>query len=592
MRRSVRGLCASGIAVVAVLAAFVPEFAPAFDNGRGGSNAAPTYDLLVKGGSVYDGSGGPPFTADVAVVGDRIVKVASAIDGTAAEVVDARGQAVAPGFINAMSHAQFSLPVQPTAESDLRQGITLEVVGEGSTPGPLNDAMVAEVHQGPAAPLPFEWRTLGEYYTGLERLGISVNVAAWVGATTIRRHVLGDDNVQPDANQLVQMRALVRQAMEEGALGVASALIYPPGIFASTNELTMLATEAGRCGGSYASHLRSEADRLLEALDELLQIAARSGAPATVFHIKAAGRNNWPRMATALAKIRSARDRGLRISANMYTYTASATGLAATVPPWAQEGGTAAFRARLKDPATRQSVIADMLRPATDWENAMDDAGGPAGVVLASFSSEALRPLSGKTLADVARMRGVSAQEAALQLIEEETGHAGAFYLSMTEGNLRLQLQEPYVAFGSDLQALAIPVGATNGAHPRAYGNFARVFAKYVREERLLTVQEAVRRLTSLPAASYSIAERGWLKPGYFADLVIFDPKAIQDHAALGEPPRYATGVAEVWVNGVRVLSKGESTAARPGRFVRGRAWLGHEHGGCRASAADWAGSL
>ncbi|MBL8271475.1 MAG: D-aminoacylase [Steroidobacter sp.] len=552
----------------------------------GVAGAASPYDLLVKGATVYDGSGEAPFVADVAVVGDRIVAVAPSLEGPARDVIDARGRALAPGFINAMSHAQYSLPIHRTAESDLRQGVTLEVVGEGSTAGPLSPALLAERQRSSATNFPFEWRTLGEFFTGLERTGISVNVTGWVGATTVRRYVLGDDNVQPNAEQLMQMRQLVRQAMEEGALGVASALIYPPGVFASTEELTALATEAGNCGGLYASHLRSEADQFLEALDELLEIARRSGAPATVFHIKAAGQDNWPKLAPALTKIRDARERGLRISANMYPYVAAATGLSATVPPWVQEGGMDAFRARLKDPKIRARVIAEMQQPTNSWENAMRDAGGPSGVVLASFETASLQKFAGKTLADVAKAKGVSAQEAALQLIEAEPGHLGAFYFSMSEDNLRVQLRERYISFGSDLQALT--VSKASGVHPRAYGTFARVFAKYVREEKVLSVQEAVRRLTSLPAASYSIAARGWLKPGYFADLVLFDPARIQDHATFERPQQYATGVSDVWVNGVRVLANGASTSARPGRFIRGRGWSGHAGGGCRASASDW----
>lgn len=543
-------------------------------------DAEPAYDLLVRGGTIYDGSGGEPFVGDVGVRNDRIVYVGPWAEGEATRIIVARGKAVAPGFINGMSHATFSLLSDGTAQSDLRQGVTLEILGEGTTAGPLNDAQLAELRADSRRQAAFKWQSLGEYLVGLEAQGVAVNFASWVGATTVRRYVLGDGNVAPSTEQLKEMRELVRHAMEEGALGVASALGYPPAIFAATDELVALAAEAGRCGGAYASHMRNEGDALLESLEELLQIAGRSGAPATVFHLKASGQDNWPKLAVALQTISAARSQGLRITANMYPYTASATGLAASVPPWVQEGGTAAFRKRLADPATRARVIAEMRASSTTWDNEMRAAGGPAGVLLRS----------GKTLADVSKALGVGGEEAMLRLIEQDDGRPGAFYFTMSEENLRQQILQPYVFFGSDLQAISVTQRILgSNVHPRAYGTFARLLAKYVREEKMLSLAEAVRRLTSLPAASYSIADRGRLGVGYFADLVVFDPGNIQDHASFDDPHRYATGVSHVVVNGVLALADGELTAARAGRFVRGRAWIGHAAGGCRAAPGDWA---
>lgn len=548
---------------------------------------APEYDLIIRNGTIYDGSGRLPFEGDVAVKGDRIVRVGPRLPGNAARVIDATGNAIAPGFINAFSHATYSLVTDPLAEADLRQGVTLEILGEGDSPGPFNAEQAAQLRRH--VPIPFEWRTLGEYLAALEKRGTAVNFAAWVGATTVRANVLGIADVKPTPDQLIKMRALVRRAMEEGALGLSTALIYVPGSFADTEELAALASEAGRCGGIYVSHMRSEGDHFLEALDELIEIARRSGAPAETFHIKVGAPGNWPKMATALARIRAARAAGVRITANMYPYSASSTGMTASLPPWVQQGGEDAMRIRLKNPMIRSRVIAEMRDPAPSWENVMNGAGGAKGVVLSSFRNEKLRHFTGKTLAEVAALRGVSAEEAALQLIEEEHGKLYVFYFTMNEDNLRMQVREPYVSFGSDASAMTItPEAMRSGQHPRGFGTFARIFARYVRDEKLLTVQEAVRRLTSLPAANYSLPDRGWLKPGYLADIVVFDPAKIQDRATYRQPFSYAIGVSDVIVNGVPALANGEPTGARAGRFVRGRAWTGRSEGGCRASASAW----
>jgi N-acyl-D-amino-acid deacylase len=553
------------------------------------ADRAPTYDLIVRNGMIYDGSGTAPVSGDVAVRNGRIVGIGPRLPGEAQIVIDAGGRAVAPGFINAFSHATYSLVTDPLAQADIRQGVTLEILGEGDSPGPRTERMAERHKSGRARRIPFNWRSLGEYLEQVERRGTAVNFAAWVGATTVRQNVLGDGDVRPSPAELGRMRMLVRDAMQEGALGVSSALIYVPGAFATTDELVALATEVGRCGGMYVSHMRSEGDHFIEALDELIDISRRSGAPAEVFHIKVGAPANWPKMAVALDRIRAARAAGLRVTANMYPYTASSTGLTASLPPWVQEGGEAAMRKRLRDPTLRARVLADMRDPAPAWENVMLGAGGAKGVVFTNFRNPSLQQYRGKTLAEVAALLGVDAEEAALRLIEAEEGKLYAFYFTMSEDNLRRQIQQPYVSFGSDASAQTItPAAMRESQHPRGFGTFARVFARYVREEKLLSVEEAVRRLTSLPAANYGLIDRGLLKPGYHADIVVFDPEKMQDHATYDQPFRYATGVSDVVVNGIPVLAGGEPTGARPGKAVRGRGWRDHPGGGCRASSDAW----
>lgn len=582
MSKSMPSWVASVLAICVVMTS-------AFSAGKMPASKRPRYDLIIRNGVIYDGSGSAPFRGDVAIHNGRIARIGTRLPGLARRIIDADGKAIAPGFINAFSHATHSLITDPLAEPDIRQGVTLEILGEGDSPGPFTEAMATRWRQGAGARMPFEWRTLGEYLSKVERRGTAVNFAAWVGATTVRQHVLGEGDAAPTAEQLQRMRHLVREAMEEGALGVSSALIYVPGSYATTDELVALATEAGRCGGMYVSHMRSEGDHFIEALDELITIARRSGAPAEVFHIKVGAPANWPKMAVALDRIRAARSAGLRVTANMYPYAASSTGLTASLPPWIQAGGETALRERLRDPVLRARVIADMRDQAPAWENVMLGAGGANGVVLSNFRNPDLHRYRGWTLAAIAATRGVSAEEAALQLIEEEDGKLYAFYFTMSEENLRRQIVEPYVSFGSDASAQTItPDILRQSQHPRGFGTFARVFAHYVRNEKLLSVAEAVRRLTSLPAANYGLSDHGLLKPGYHADVVVFDPATIQDHATYDAPFRYATGVSDVVVNGVPVLAYGQPTGATPGRAVRGRGWNEMPSGGCRVSAAEW----
>ncbi|HXY98070.1 MAG TPA: D-aminoacylase [Steroidobacteraceae bacterium] len=550
--------------------------------------AAPAYDVVIRGGTVYDGSGGAPFTGDVAIRGERIAYVGPQAPGRGAEEFAARGKAVAPGFINMLAHPEESLLIDGRALSDLRQGVTLEVLGEDSM-GPLSPEMkrLGKLRQGDIK-YDIDWTTLGEYLTQLEKRGIAPNVASYVGAGTVRTYVLGERDVQPTPEQLGEMRALVHEAMEQGAVGVTTALIYAPNDYAKTPELIALAQESARCGGIYSAHMRSEGDRLLEAVQETVDIARASGGPAEIYHLKQAGKRNWGKLDALIKAVDTARASGVRITADMYVYTAGATGLDAAMPPWVQDGGLEAWIARMKDPATRAHLIADMRDPAPAWENLMG-AAGAEGTLLLGFKNPALKPLTGKTLAAVARARGVSAQDAAIDLVIEDGSRVDVAYFLMSDDNIRREVQLPWVSFDSDADAPA-PEGVFLKAsrHPRTYGNFARVLAHYVREERVLTLQQAIHKLAALPAATLSLSDRGELRPGYFADIVVFDPAKVQDHSTYQRPQQLATGVGDVWINGVRALRHEVATGAASGRAIRGRAWTGGGSGGCRASAADW----
>jgi len=533
---------------------------------------APRYDLIIRDGLIVDGSGEAPVRGSVAIEGDRIAAVGDLGGATTTREIDAKGLAVAPGFINVLSWAVDSLIEDGRSQSDIRQGVTLEVFGEGFSMGPLNDAMKEEMleRQGDIT-YPIEWTTLREYLDFLVSRGISPNVASFVGATTVRVHVLGYEDREPTPEELDRMKGLVRQAMEEGALGVGASLIYAPAFYARTPELTELARMAGESGGMYITHMRSEGNQLLEAVDETIAIARDAGVPAEIYHLKAGGEANWPKMEEVLARIEAARAEGVRLTADMYTYPAGATGLDAAMPPWVQEGGYEAWKSRLQDPATRERVAAEMRTPSDEWENLLLLAGSPEKVLLIAFKNDELKPLTGKTLAEIARMRGTSPEETAMDLVVEDGSRVGTVYFLMSEENLSRQIARPWVSFGSDEGSYA-PEGVflKSNPHPRAYGNFARVLAKYVREEKVLTLEEAVRRLSSLPASTLKLAERGALKPGYFADVVVFDPDTVQDHATFDAPHQYATGVEHVFVNGTQVLANGEHTGATPGRVVPG----------------------
>jgi N-acyl-D-amino-acid deacylase len=526
---------------------------------------APTYDVVIRGGTIYDGSGGAPYKGDVAIRGDRIAAIGRSVAGRGGREVDASRLAVAPGFINMLSWAGESLILDGRAESDVRQGVTLEVMGEGSSMGPWNAATVVEM-QREQEPIRYtiSWNTLGGYFDFIEKRGVSVNVASFVGATTVRVHELGRDDVDPNPDQLARMRALVRRAMDEGAMGVGTSLIYVPATFAETDELVALTSEAARCGGMYISHMRSEGAKLLEAIDELIEISRRSRARAEIYHLKAAGRPNWPLMDAAIAKVEQAWAAGMPITADMYLYAASGTGLESTLPVWVREGGREAMEARLKQPEVRAKVIVEMQGSGRDW----------ATVQPVGFQNPALRRYSGKRVPEIAALRGKGVEETALELVLEDGSRVSTIFHSMSEDNVRKGLVRPWVSLGSDAGALAVrPPFTDTPVHPRGYGNFARLLGRYVREEKLLSLAEAVRKLTSLPAENLRIADRGRLRNGYFADLAIFDPARIADRATFEQPHQYAVGMRHVFVNGVQVLRDGDHTGATPGRAVRGPGW-------------------
>jgi N-acyl-D-amino-acid deacylase len=533
------------------------------------------YDVIVRGGTVYDGSGGAAVVADVAVRGDTITAVGDLGNAKGQREIDARGRAVAPGFINMLSWAPDSLIADGRSQSDIRQGVTLEIFGEGESYGPYTDALKVEMtkRQGDFR-YQITWDSLGEFLDFLTHRGVSCNIASFVGATTVRECVVGFDDRNATPDELDRMRALVDRAMTDGALGVGSALIYAPGSYARTDELVALCEVAARHGGMYISHIRSEGDRLLDAVDELIEIARRAKIPAEIYHIKAVGRGNWGKLDLALDRIEAARRAGLRITANMYPYTAGATGLDAAMPTWVQAGGLDAWIGRLKNQATRARVVREIAAPGRDWENLYQAAGSPENVLLVMFKNEALKPLTGKTLAQIAKLRGTTPEETIVDLVIEDGSRVGTIYFVMDEANLKKELVRPWVSIGSDEGSLA-PEGIflKSNPHPRAYGAFARLLGPYVREQKVITLEEAVRRLTTLPAENLKLDRRGRLKQGFFADIVVFDPVHIADHASFERPHQYATGVDTVLVNGTLVLDRGEHTGAKPGRVVRGPGW-------------------
>jgi N-acyl-D-amino-acid deacylase len=561
--RTVSGLL---LAAIAVLAGCATTHTP---------EPAARFDLIVRNGVVYDGSGAEGRRADVGINGDRVAALGDLSAATASREIDARGRAVAPGFINVLSWANESLIVDGRGLSDLKQGVTLEIFGEGESGGPLTEAMKQEIRkQQRDYTYEIDWTTFGEYLESLVRRGVSPNVASFVGATTVRVHVLGEDDRDPTPAELARMQELVRHAMREGALGVGSSLIYAPAFFAETPELIALAQAAAESGGGYISHVRNESHRLEEAIGELIEITRAAGGHGEAYHLKAAGEANWGRMAGAIATIEQARAAGLPVTADMYTYTAGATGLDAAMPLWVQAGGLDAWVARLRDPALRARVIADMKNPPPGEENLYRMAGSPERVKFIGFKNERLKPLTGKTLAEVMALRGTDAENTMVDLVIEDHSRVNTVYFLMSEDNVRLGIAQPWVSFGSDAAALA-PEGVflKSSTHPRAYGNFARLLGKYVREEQVLTLGEAIRRLTRLPAENWKLEGRGCIDPGCFADVVVFDPATISDRATFDDPQQYAVGVWHVLVNGVPVLKDGEHTGAKPGRVVRGPGW-------------------
>jgi N-acyl-D-amino-acid deacylase len=532
----------------------------------------PAFDVLIKGGMVYDGSGGPPRQADLGLRGDRIEAVGDLRGATGGTVLDASGLAVAPGFVNMLSWATDDLLADPRSQGDIRQGVTTEIFGEGESYGPWSEPMKLRrrAMQGDFR-FDITWTTLAEYLRYLERRGVAPNVASFVGTGTVREHVVGLDDGRPTPAQLEAMRDLVRREMEEGALGIGSSLIYAPDAFNSPEDLVELAKVAALYQGKYITHMRSEGDRLLEAVDETIRVAREARVPAEIYHLKAGGEANWPKLAQAIGKIEAARSEGLRITADMYTYTAGATGFDACLPPWSREGGWGRTFERIRDGQTRAQILKDMRTSGGGWENLCRLAGSPERIKLVAFRNEALKPLAGKTLAEVAAARGRSPEDTVLDLVVEDESRVGVVFFLMSEENVRRQIQLPWVTFGSDAGSMA-PEGTflKSSTHPRAYGNFARLLGRYVRDERLISLEEAVRRLSSLPAENLGLDRRGRLVPGHFADVVVFDPATVGDRATFETPHRYSVGVKDVLVNGVLVLRDGEHTGALPGRALWG----------------------
>jgi N-acyl-D-amino-acid deacylase len=547
------------------------------------------YDVLISGGTVYDGSGSAPFVGDVAIDGDRVVALGDLAGATAESVVEASGLAVSPGFVNMLSWSTESLIVDGRSQGELRQGVTLEVFGEGASRGPMNDGMKEEWletfvafvgSEEPAAELlggtlQVPWTTLGEYLEFLENKGVSTNVASFLGATTTRIHELGYEDRPPNEEELERMRQLVHTAMREGAMGIGSSLIYAPAFYAQTDELVEISSVAAEYGGMYISHMRSEGNQLLEAVEELIGISRDAGLPAEIYHLKAAGEANWGKLDQVIEMVEAARSEGLRITADMYNYTAGSTGLDAAMPPWVQEGGYDAWAERLGDPGVRVRVAAEMVAQQDDWENLMQGATSE-GTLLVGFKNPDLRDYIGRTLAEVSEERGTSAQETAMDLVVEDGSRVQVVYFLMSEENVKKQIALPWMSFDSDASSMAPePPFTDQGTHPRAYGNFARLLGKYVREEGVIPLEDAIHKLTSLPTTNLGITDRGLLAEGYYADVVVFDPTTIIDHATFEDPHQYSTGVVHVFVNGGQVLRDGEHTDETPGRVVRGPGWTG-----------------
>ena len=535
------------------------------------------YNVVIRNGTIYDGSGAPPVRGDVAIRDDVIAAMGSLPEAVGEVEIDAQGLAVTPGFINMMSHSQESLIADGLSQSDIRQGITLEVMGEGRSMGPVNDRTKQDWQQrGGDIRYEFEWRTLDGYLQYLETRGVSPNVASFMGTTTARIHELGQENRPPSPEELDRMRALVRQAMEEGALGVASALMQVPGPFADTQELIELAKVAAEYDGLYASHMRFSGTRLLDGIDEVITIARQAGIRAEVYHLKAVGRANAPKLDLAVQKIEKARADGLAITADVYPYNAGSGGLTAAMPPWVGEGGQEARLKRLKDPATRKRIAREMLTPSDEWENLYLGVGGPTGYKVVGLKNPDLKHLNGKTIAEIAEIWNTSPEETAMDLIIKDDSKVMSVGFSMTQENVDNKIPVPWISFCTDSPSVATEgIFLESHIHPRAYGSFPRLLAKYVREEKAMTLEEAIRKMTSLPAETLKLDRRGLLKEGYFADIVIFDPDTVQDHATYEKPHQYSTGIPHVLVNGVAVLKDGEHTGATPGRVVRGPGWKG-----------------
>lgn len=537
-----------------------------------GCSAEPMVDVVIQNGMIYDGTGSIPYLGTVAIKGDKIVYVGTPKSFQAIKQIDASNQAVSPGFINMLSWGVETLIEDGKSQSDIRQGITLEVFGEGMSWGPLNKTMKMDMKKK-QGDIQYEisWNTLGEYLQFLEDKGVSTNIASFIGATTLRINAVGFEDRDPTPDELNLMTNLVHQGMKEGAMGIGSSLIYAPAFYSSTEELIAICKVATQYGGMFISHMRSEGNKLLESVDELMTIAREAGIRSEIYHLKQSGKKNWYKLDAVIKKIDSARKAGLKITADMYNYTAGATGLDASMPPWVQEGGLDQWIERLKKPAIRKRVVSEMQTDTDQWENLMRAAESADKLILVSFKNDSLKYLTGKTLAEVAKMRGLSPEETAIDLVIQDGSRVGTVYFLMSEENVKRQIQLPYMSFGSDAGSMATEgVFLKSSTHPRAFGNFARLLGKYVRDEQVITLQQAVYKLSGLPASNLKIKNRGLLKNNNYADVVVFNPESIEDLATFEQPMQYATGVNHVFVNGVQVLENGNHTGALPGIFVKG----------------------
>jgi len=533
------------------------------------------YDVLIKNAQIIDGSGKPSYNGDIGINADTIAAIGNLQNAKGKLEIDASGLVVAPGFINMLSWAGESLIEDGKSQSDIRQGVTLEILGEGESMGPLTPATKKYLkNQQGVITYDIEWTTLGEYLNFLVKKGVSQNVASFVGATTLRMNVIGFDNKVATKQDLDSMKLMLKQAMEEGAMGISTALIYAPAYYSSTEELIELSKVASEYDGMYISHIRNQSNKLLESLDELIRIASEANIRAEVYHLKQIGKVNWNKYTAVVTKIDSARKAGLKITANMYPYVAGATGLDASMPPWVQEGGYKKWAVRLKDREIRKKVLKEMMMPTNDWENLMLSAGTADNVILIGFKNDSLKYLTGKTLAEVAKMRNRSPQETAIDLVIQDGSRVETVYFTMSEENVKKQIALPWMSFGSDeLSGAPEGVFLKSSIHPRAYGTFSRLLGKYVRDEKIISLEEAIYKLTTLPATNLKIKKRGALKVGFYADLAIFNANKIQDHATFENPQQYSTGMVHVFVNGIQVLKNGEHTGALPGRVVHGPGW-------------------
>jgi dihydroorotase/N-acyl-D-amino-acid deacylase len=533
---------------------------------------SPSFDLLIRNGRIIDGTGSPWYSGDVGIREGRIAAIGRLDGAKAKRTVDAAGAVVAPGFIDMLGQSELSILVDPSLPSKVFQGITTEITGEGGSPAPLNDAIIATDRTGYAQlEITPDWRTLAQYYARLERQGIGLNVATYVGATQVRRMVLGDDDKDPTPAQLDRMRELVRQAMREGAVGLSTSLQYPPAPYAETAELIALASEAAKLGGVYATHLRSESDEILPALDEAIRIGREAAIPVEIWHLKTAGKNNWGRMPEVVARIDSARRAGVDIAADTYAYDAWFNSLSSFVPPWAHDGGTVKLLERLRDPEARRRIRKDMESEDAGWDNSWQKISGPDAILVGAVQNPDLRRFQGKTLADVTKARGGDPIDALLDFLVEDKAYTSVAVFGMSEPDVALALEQPWVSINCDSEGAA-PEGILSRSHPhpRAYGTFPRILRKYVREEKRLTLEEAIRKFSALPAQRMRLGDRGVLKVGMWADVVVFDPETIRDRATFAQPHQLAEGMRWVLVNGIPIIADGKATGARPGKVLRG----------------------